>query len=135
MSQSQSAANIVAFSSRKTKSPPPAKPSEDDLIRACVAYARAISGYDAGFAADPSGNGDEEGNRLWRRSELLLAKIARTPAQTAKGLQAKARIAPVVIKAGNLPDDSDQTFLASFASEVKEFLEPRLRSADVAPST
>jgi hypothetical protein len=124
-----SAVNVVSLPVPKgeASSPPP---DDQGLLRDCVAYAQAIGGYHAGFAADDTGNSDfagepgSIGDRLLKRAYKLLVTIGRTPATTASGLRAKARIVPLILRdADGSAQDHDLEFFASFASEVKDFLD------------
>lgn len=67
------------------------------------------------------------GRRHASRADLALAKIASTPAHTAEGLQAKARILPMVIDdSGGSMEAVDEDFYRLFAVDVKDFLKPIL---------
>jgi hypothetical protein len=126
-----SALNVISLPAPKgeASSPPP---DNRGLLRDCVAYAQAIGGYHAGFGAEVTGDSDFAGNtpgasgdRLYKRACKLLVTIGRTPATTARELQAKARIVPIILHdAGGVPQDRDLEFFASFASEVNDFLDP-----------
>ena len=103
-------------------------PSDTGLIRDCVVYAQSVAARENGFKADPTGNCDFAaplGDKYLARASDMLFKIAVKNAKTAEGLQAKARIASMVI-----PDEFrgigrvEEAFLRSFALDVKEFLEP-----------
>ena len=103
------------------------QPKKDfTLIRECVIYAQAVAAQSAGFAADPTGNNDHASALAdihFKRAKEALVKIARTPATTVEGLQAKARIASVVIddSEGSI-EEEEEAFFRTFAAEVKEFL-------------
>ena len=77
--------------------------TDHGLIRNCVAYAKALGAFHEGSNADPDGNGAFSGGspsfqRLKSRARKLLTTIARTPATTANGLEAKARIVPMIMR-------------------------------------
>jgi hypothetical protein len=110
-------------------------PPDRELIRDCVAFAQAIGGFYAGFVAESTGNSDfaggPSGNRMFNRAHKLLAAIASRPATTAMGLQSKAGIVPLLVQDNEgVFEDSGLEFLLSFASEVKEFLEPLVREEE-----
>jgi hypothetical protein len=108
-----------------------AKRAETALIRECVIYAQSVAAWAGGFDADPDGDSAHAaplGKSHFARAEQALAKISRTPAMTAEGLQAKARIVPAIMKAaaGCVMDKEEGAFLSSFGADVKAFLEPIL---------
>lgn len=114
-------------------------PNDAGLIRDCVAYAQSFAAYHNGFKADPSGNNDfaeSLGDKYSARAATSLAKITAMAAKTAEGLQAKARIVPMVIDDSPMSMERDEeAFLRSFASDVKAFLEPIIHehwSAEIA---
>jgi hypothetical protein len=112
------------------KSAPP--PNEAALIRECVKYAQALAAYNAGFKVDPDGNfkhADMLGRAHSALAERALGKITAMAAVTASGLQAKARILPLVVDDGSLAgggNDHGPTaeFFRSFATELRAFLAP-----------
>ena len=120
----------------KRKRKPAKRPAEKQdfaLIRDCVIYAQSVAAQSAGFAADPTGNNDHASalaDIYFERAKAALVKIARTQATTAEGLQAKARIASVVVddSEGSI-DAEEQAFFRSFAVEVKEFLADAVHEA------
>jgi hypothetical protein len=127
-------ASVVAFPKSK-RTTGPKKPSFDHaLIRKCVTYAQTIAAFHGGWDADPSGNSDFAADKrslqYERAAEAALTAIARTRAATPEGLQAKARVVPILMKdLGNSVMNEDQMeFLLSFAKEVREFLEPIIHS-------
>lgn len=98
---------------------------EAQIMRLCVQYARLVAGYHNGFEADPTGNkyfaagGDDEGAR-----DKLVA-IAKSPATTAAGICAKARIVPMVLKDdGEIVSPAGADFYKSFAADVRAFTQP-----------
>jgi hypothetical protein len=121
---SKRAAKAKAASRRKVTKPL----NESVLIRECVVYAQSIAAQSAGFRAD--GDGDMVhavalGRLQSSRAKQALARISSMHAETAEGLQAKARILTIVL------DDSegsleiyDAAFLVAFATDVKNFLTP-----------
>src|SRR5271165_5259644 len=59
---------------------------------------------------------------LAAREDQALEKITRMPATTAEGLQAKAHVVPAVIHtAAHMINKREETFLLSFAADVKCF--------------
>ncbi len=129
-----SSTNVVSLQAPKGEATSP--PSDHGLIRDCVAYAQAIGGYHAGFAADVTGNNEfaghepsASGDRLFNRACKLLVSISRTPATTARGLSAKARVAQIVIDdhSGDILENETVAFFTSFASEVNDFLKPLIK--------
>lgn len=96
------------------------------LIRSCVAAAQSHGAYEAGFPVDPIGNSDFAGSgSFWVAFEMALNRATQLRAKTSAGLQAKARLVPIVIKSGMRSADD---FFASFAMGVKQFLEPLVRA-------
>jgi hypothetical protein len=115
--------------------------SDARLIKECVIYAQEIAAFHAGFTADPDGSSKHAaglGDRHERRAQQALAKIAAMKASTPEGLQAKARILPVVIHddEGSMESDSE-VFYRTFAADVRAFLDPLVHAnwlaADKAP--
>ena len=105
--------------------------SDKRLIEECVSYAQSVAAFAAGFDADPDGNNvyaEKIGGHDKRAAEAI-EKIAGIAAKTTKGLQAKARIVPMVLKdsEGNLRYRG-QNFVLSFAADVKAFLQPIIDS-------
>jgi hypothetical protein len=117
---------------RKAKSTPRRKatrpPNDKALINHCVIYAQSIAAGNAGYAADPDGSCKYAAaldDRHRKRAESALARITNTTPATAAGLQAKARIAPLMLgDKFRLVKIEEQNFLTTFAGEVKAFLEP-----------
>jgi hypothetical protein len=152
MTASKSAArNVISFPASASKRPPRSKakgkraaaagrgaapPPDQLLIRNCVDFARAVAAFHAGFDADPDGNnetaGGPSGRRISEMASKLLAEITRTRATTAKGLQAKARIVPMILDGSDIPDDNEIEYFEAFAFEVKEFLEPLIDASNEA---
>ena len=125
----------MSATKRKSAKRPVRKLPKKDfaLIRECVIYAQAVAAQSAGFAADPTGNNDHASALAdihFERAKAALVKIARTPATTVEGLQAKARIASVVIddSEGSI-EAEEEAFFRSFAAEVKEFLADAVQEA------
>lgn len=118
--------NVVPFPTQ-AESPVRTKRADTALIRECVIFAQSVAAYDAGLAADPDRNSvhaERFANQYLGRANEALAKISQTPASTAEGLQAKARIVPVVISnAAQSMDDREEAFFLSFGADVKAFLE------------
>lgn len=122
-------------SKRAAKAKAKAAPSDARLIQKCVVYAQEIAAFHAGFRADPDCDGKYAVGPLGVRHEncaqQALKDIAAMSASTAAGLQAKARILPIVVDDcdGSFMDDTAAAFYRSFAADVKLFLEPELHSA------
>ena len=103
-------------------------PSDARLISECVVYAQEIGAYHAGFKADPDGSSKNAaglGDLRYQRAQQALTKIATMKARTPTGLDAKARILPMVIddNEGSL-QDIDEAFCRTFAADVQAFLDP-----------
>jgi hypothetical protein len=64
---------------------------------------------------------------VWNNMRRLLAKITGSPAQTARALEAKARMVPFILLSGTAVSRSlhgdEVDFFEAFASEVKQFLQ------------
>ena len=100
---------------------------DDSLVRDCVIYAQAIGALKAGYEADPDPNGRYAGSlslRFYQRAEGALARIAERPTHTSQGLEAKARIVPVIVARhmGVLPEAE---LISHFADEVRADLAKR----------
>ncbi|QTL03938.1 hypothetical protein J5J86_00740 [Aquabacter sp. L1I39] len=93
------------------------------LIRDCVLYAQAVAALKAGYEADPDTDGRYAGAlgmRHLRRAERALERIAGREACTSSGLEAKARILPVIVsRRMGLLSDLEATLIARFADEVR----------------
>jgi hypothetical protein len=124
--------NVVPFPARASSGDKAgrAKRTNIALIRECVVFAQSIAAYEAGFKADPDGNNAHAaalGNHHLARARQALVKLSHTPATTAEGLQAKARIVSVVIdEAHQSIERHEEAFLLSFAADVKAFLGPTI---------
>jgi hypothetical protein len=108
------------------KEPVSFDPILDDqrLIMECSNYAQSLAAFDAEFSADPDANKVENVARHADRAAAALEKIAATPAKTAEGIHAKARIVAMVIEdAHGELQKRDEQFLLSFAADVKAFLQ------------
>jgi hypothetical protein len=111
----------------KTKRSPGKAPSDTPLINECVRYAQEMAAFHAGFKADPDGSSKHAaglGNRHERRAKQALTKIATMKASTPTGLDAKARILPVVIQddEGSM-ESASEVFYRTFAADVRAFLD------------
>jgi hypothetical protein len=130
----------MAKATQKFKCKPTAKPrapNDTALIRECVLYAQASGAFDAGFNADPTDSkfAEKLGERHQRQIDALLHTISTTPATTAQGLQAKARIVPTVISnAAKSMDEREEAFMISFAADVKAFLYPIVHEIITSPA-
>ena len=113
-------------SARRSK-PVPKPASDAALIRACIAFAQNVAANDAGYAADPT---DSEyaapmGDEFSARYDAALRKMAQLSATTPEGLDAKARVVPIVIhNTAGSPDEREDNFFTSFARDVREVLKP-----------
>jgi hypothetical protein len=118
------------------RSPDKATASDARLISECVVYAQEIGAYDAGFKADPDGsskNAANLGDQHLVRARQALAKIATMKASTPTGLQAKARVLPLVIEdCGGSLQESDEAFCRSIAADMQAFLDPLVHADWVA---
>jgi hypothetical protein len=116
------------MSKAKRKSTPKPAPEPDDaeLIQQCVRYAQAIAGAAAGFDADPDGNKEHAGHAAsvqYRRAREALAYVGKTPANTASGICAKARIVTVMLNGEGGLEDMSAPFLLCFAADVKQYMD------------
>ena len=107
------------------------KPADPDasIIKACVRFAQCTAGFAAGFTADPDGNfkyaGPAKGSVMRREVRTSLEFLGKKKATTPEGLNAKARVVPIIIKDDTgLFENGGGAFLLSFAAEVKEFTAP-----------
>jgi hypothetical protein len=112
----------------KAKRGPGKAPLDARLINECVVYAQGIAAFHAGFGADPDGGSKHAeglGNPHYERARQALMKIATMKARTPAGLDAKARILPVVIhdSEGSM-ESADEVFYRTFAADVRAFLDP-----------
>jgi hypothetical protein len=111
--------------SKKRAAPKPA--SDAALIRECVVFAQNVAAEEAGFIADPTDSeyASKMGNPFCRRYNEALHKMGKLSAKTAEGLQAKARVIPIVIRnAIGSPDEREDAFFTRFGADVKAFLDP-----------
>jgi hypothetical protein len=124
--------NVVPFPGKGSSGNKAVREKRGDtaLIRECVIFAQSLGAYAVGFKADPDGDNKHAaslGSFHLDRARQALTKLLRTRATTAEGLQAKARIVPMMLdnSAGDL-DEDDEAFLLSFAADVKAFLKPTI---------
>jgi hypothetical protein len=83
-----------------------------------------VAAYEAGFHADPTGDCDYA-EAFGNEKSDGLNRISALRAKTPKGLSAKARVVPWVIKSGcGTMEDRDAHFFESFARDVRDLLEP-----------
>ena len=119
----------------KAKPGPGKAPIDVLLINECVVYAQEIAAYHAGFLADPNDDMHAAvlGSPHERRAKQALAKIATIKASTPAGLDAKARILPMVIhdSSGSV-ESADEVFYRTFAADVRAFLDPLVHADWVA---
>jgi hypothetical protein len=119
----------MAKAKPKSKRKPlkPREPNDTALIRECVAFAQNVAANSAGYNADPTDSefAAKMGARFSDRSEVALCKMAELPATTPEGLDAKARVVPIVMdNAADSPDEREIKFFTSFARDVREVLKP-----------
>ena len=113
------------------KQRPKRKPADPDarIIAAAVKFAQCTAGFAAGFTADPDGDfkfaGPEKGSAIERDVRASLAFLGTHKSTTPEGLNAKARVVPIIIQDDTgLFKNGGALFLSSFAEDVKEFTEP-----------
>ena len=106
------------------------------LIRDCVIYAQSLAAAKAGYEADPDGDGvhaDQLGKAHIQRASQAMARILGTAALTPAGLEAKARVIPILLAGayGSVAAE-EEAFLLSFAADVRLGLAKmaRRKSAD-----
>jgi hypothetical protein len=121
--------NVVQLkkpSAKRQSKPSAAAKPDDALIRTCIAYAQNVSAVEAGMNADPTDNTYESMAKKYSlQANISLRKLANLPATTPEGLDAKARIVPMVIHdAMGLLDEPEQLFFASLAADVRKILDP-----------
>lgn len=104
---------------------------DEGLVRDCVIYAQAIAALKAGYDADPDADGRNAGSlglSFFRRAERALARVAERQACTSLGLEAKARIVPVVVaRHMGLLSAQEAELIRRFADEVRADLCTRRR--------
>jgi hypothetical protein len=115
------------------------KPTELKLVRKCVECGAAMAADDASYCIDPDWNNTSAtsvASAYAERVDELLGEIARTPALTIDGVQAKAKLAGVLLKWLE-PDGiwigggtQDRPFLKSFAADVDRYLEATRKQAE-----
>ena len=115
--------------------PAPGGP-DDALILHCISFAQNVAALHATFKADPTDSeyAGKAAERLERASERTLMEAAAIPATTFVGLNAKARIVPLILEdqPGNYTSDEAEAFLRSFAADVKAFTDNLAAEARVA---
>lgn len=92
------------------------------IVRACIRYAQSVAAFRAAFDADPDPNfafaesSGEFDDEAWK----ALEKVAGMSAQSAEGINAKARIAVIVLdQCRTSLEESEEAFLRSFALDVR----------------
>ena len=110
-------------------------PADPDarIIAAAVKFAQCTAGFAAGFTADPDGDfkyaGPEKGSAIERERSASLAFLGTHKATTPEGLNAKARVVPIIIQDDTgLFKNGGARFLSSFAEEVKAFTAPMVQA-------
>jgi hypothetical protein len=111
-------------------------PTEQKLVRKCIECAAAMAASDACYRIDPDENNSTAsaiGGDYCGQASELLAQIAKMPARTADGIQAKARLAGVVFESASLqynsPEDEELDFLRSFAVDVERYFDAARKAA------
>jgi hypothetical protein len=122
------AANVVRLPEKD-----PAAPADVGLVRKCVECGAAIAAADASYRIDPDGNNANAVVvvvQYERRVKKLLSKIIKTPARSANGMQAKARLALAIGKSSGEVGLSEQEekFFYALAADIDEFMEPLIQS-------
>jgi hypothetical protein len=109
----------------KTKAKPSTAATDEPLIRECIAFAQNVAAFAAGFAIDPTDSEYAEpmGSRFSTRYLSALFNISKMSALTLEGLQAKARVLPIIIKNAGVSEHEDN-FFKSFAVDVDKLLQP-----------
>ena len=113
------------------------------VIKACISYAQMLAAHSAGFKADPDGDSKYSqgaADRYFSRATAALGIAAEISAQTAEGIQAKARIAPMVLddSAPHYLCETGEAFFRSFADDARKFLDVVIeaeRQAAIAAAT
>src|SRR5262245_12032920 len=101
------------------------KAADSRLIEACIAYSQSIAAHAATFRASPSDDYSTKSARPAISRATAALRAATKKATTAEGLNAKARIVPIIIdQAEGCFEQDEVNFLASFAAEVKAYLQP-----------
>ena len=110
-----------------------AKPKSDlgpdaIVIKACISYAQMLAAHSAGFKADPDGDSKYSqgaADRYFSRATAALGIAAEISAQTPEGIQAKARIAPMVLddSGPHYLCETGEAFFRSFADDARKFLD------------
>jgi hypothetical protein len=102
--------------------------ADASLIAACVEYAQVRAASKAGYDVDPSFDADHaaaSGDQFMRRARNALALAAKIRPQSAAGLDAEARIVPIVVDVAECPlDEGAGEFLRKFALDVRRILDP-----------
>jgi hypothetical protein len=136
MSKSHSRRAVLAGKAATKSKRSPAASSDTRLIKECVIYGQEIAAFYAGFEADPDGSSKHAsglGGRHEDRARRALTQIATTNASTPAGLDAKARILPLVIEdsdgSGGVMEEADEAFYRSFTADVRAFLDPLIRGS------
>jgi hypothetical protein len=113
----------LAMPSRKKSQKPLSGTSntipDDELIRDCAEFSKAVELSNARYSAAVRVADDEKAERVFARqidaNNRVLDRISRTAAITVAGLLAKARAVPAVLQHGC---DRELDYLESLAAEV-----------------
>jgi hypothetical protein len=127
MSKAKTTVSTVSLKKRHPTATPQKKSrkADDAICRACIGYAFQIAGSNAAFKADPTGNNEYAGPRddiSLKTSRAYLARVAALPAETMIGLEAKARLLPIMLDDlmnCGAPETEQAAFLRSFAADVQ----------------
>ncbi|WP_348935857.1 hypothetical protein [Aquabacter sp. CN5-332] len=97
-------------------------------------YAQSVAALAAGYEVDPDPHGDyagDLGQHHFHRAERALRRIARQPVATALGLEAKARVIPLIVTRHLAVLSLEEAeLIRRFAEEVRADLERARASAD-----
>lgn len=114
----------------------PAPKDDADIIRACVAYAMAVSASHNAFSCDPTGNSTfaEVATRRTDQHARRYLQDATAPALHPEGIEAKLRATAVLIGQQEQAAVSDiytfeeyeVDFLRSIVADARKFLKPVL---------
>jgi hypothetical protein len=120
--------NIVQLKPATGRKP---RATRDDakLIRACIEFAAAVAALDAACAIDRrDGPPADILARLCRQWQAALRFAAHSRAMTIEGVQAKARIMPMLVamSAGSIIPDAP-AFFRTFAADADRLLDPLVR--------
>jgi hypothetical protein len=112
-------------SKRKMAPQTKAKAAPDSmLIASCVEFAQSVAAYRGGFKADPDSHcryADSIGDPFLKRAQDALFRAGKLSPEGPKGLDAKARIVPIVL-GEEMWQEETQAFIEKFANDVRQML-------------